>query len=461
MLRLIRLVTWAVGIGAALAPAHARAEFPKFAGYVGVTGGINGATRRWDIGTGQNGYPGKDVSGLAGIRLGMHLHQQLAIEGQLAYIPLQGAGETNSLLSWDFSLLVHLLRYDWTPTLNAGLGGYSLVSGKLGSDTDLRGHMGVGVRGLVLPWLAVRSDLRVVFSDGFDTPGALNLEWTLGVDFYPWRKTAEAPPPPPPADRDKDGIADAEDVCPDEPGPKATSGLPGQGRRRHPGQGRRVPGPGRPQGDQGLPGPGRGRRPRTRRTAARTGPARRSSRAARTRDGDGLADIDDRCPNQAGPQEPQGLPGQGRRHVPDIDDKCPDVAGLAEAPGLPAGGGEEVHRQHQGHHLRHRQRQDPGALEQGARPGRRGAQGVPDHPPAHRGSHRQRRQARAKNQKLSQARADSVKAYLEKKGIDADRLEAVGYGDTKPMTSNKSKAGRAQNRRIEFTALSPAAPASK
>ncbi|MBI9070027.1 MAG: OmpA family protein [Melioribacteraceae bacterium] len=55
-----------------------------------------------------------------------------------------------------------------------------------------------------------------------------------------------------------------------------------------------------------------------------------------------------------------------------------------------------------------------------------------------------------KNLELSTKRALSVKEYLTSKGINADRMKAVGYGETNPMVSNKTSNGRAQNRRIEF-----------
>lgn len=58
-----------------------------------------------------------------------------------------------------------------------------------------------------------------------------------------------------------------------------------------------------------------------------------------------------------------------------------------------------------------------------------------------------------RNQQLSQARAEAVRAYIVSHGIDGSRVEAIGYGDTRPVASNDTEEGRAQNRRIEATEL--------
>jgi OOP family OmpA-OmpF porin len=56
----------------------------------------------------------------------------------------------------------------------------------------------------------------------------------------------------------------------------------------------------------------------------------------------------------------------------------------------------------------------------------------------------------AANLQLSQARAEAVLAYLAGRGIEASRLTAVGYGETRPIESNRTSQGRAINRRIEL-----------
>ena len=55
------------------------------------------------------------------------------------------------------------------------------------------------------------------------------------------------------------------------------------------------------------------------------------------------------------------------------------------------------------------------------------------------------------NKVLSLARAEKIKAYLVSQGVDASRLNTAGFGDEKPVSDNNSDAGKAKNRRIEFS----------
>lgn len=54
------------------------------------------------------------------------------------------------------------------------------------------------------------------------------------------------------------------------------------------------------------------------------------------------------------------------------------------------------------------------------------------------------------NQRLSQARAEAVRSYLVQRGMTADRIQAVGRGETMPVASNDTPEGRANNRRVEI-----------
>ena len=56
----------------------------------------------------------------------------------------------------------------------------------------------------------------------------------------------------------------------------------------------------------------------------------------------------------------------------------------------------------------------------------------------------------AYNEKLAMRRAGAVKAYLQAKGIEANRIYTEGKGEKQPVESNKSAAGRAKNRRVEI-----------
>jgi len=77
------------------------------------------------------------------------------------------------------------------------------------------------------------------------------------------------------------------------------------------------------------------------------------------------------------------------------------------------------------------------------------------------GSHTDDQASDAYNNSLSQKRADGVLKYLVEKGIQAERIQAHGYGETKPTADNKTEEGRAANRRTEFKIIGKIAPKEK
>lgn len=74
------------------------------------------------------------------------------------------------------------------------------------------------------------------------------------------------------------------------------------------------------------------------------------------------------------------------------------------------------------------------------------------------GGHTDSQGVDATNLTLSQKRAEAVRDYLVKKGVPTGQLVPKGYGETKPIDTNATPAGRARNRRVEFNLLDAAAP---
>ena len=65
------------------------------------------------------------------------------------------------------------------------------------------------------------------------------------------------------------------------------------------------------------------------------------------------------------------------------------------------------------------------------------------------------------NRRLSQARAESVRAFLIENGVDADRISAVGKGEDEPIADNRTAEGRANNRRVEIIVAGAKASGSR
>ena len=174
------------------------------------------------------------------------------------------------------------------------------------------------------------------------------------------------------------------------------------------------------------------------------------------RDGDGVADDIDRCPELPGPKENFGCPWPDRDgdRVADKDDRCPDEPGTPENGGCPRKTAlivvrrDRIELKQQIHFQPNRAR----ILSDSFDVLREVAQALKDVPNAsvRIEGHTDNVGKRSENLSLSQERADSVKEFLVKEGVPAVQLKSVGYGQKRPIASNSTRAGRTLNRRVEF-----------
>jgi cysteine-rich repeat protein len=181
-------------------------------------------------------------------------------------------------------------------------------------------------------------------------------------------------------------------------------------------------------------------------------------------DGDGVVDASDRCPRAAGVVENRGCPDTDRDKDTVVDrlDNCPDQAGTVANHGcrekqlvtITEGKLEISQTVYFKTGRAVIDRRSYKLLNQVARV-------IVNHPDAgvvRIEGHTDDVGEDTANLVLSQERAESVRAYLVKKGVPAGRLEAKGFGETQPLVPNTGKKNRAVNRRVVFV-LVDAAPA--
>jgi outer membrane protein OmpA-like peptidoglycan-associated protein len=186
---------------------------------------------------------------------------------------------------------------------------------------------------------------------------------------------------------------------------------------------------------------------------------RTKEKPLRDRDGDGIPDRDDQCPREPGPA-PTGCPADvDDDDIPDEEDKCPTEPearnGFEDDDGCPdvvpaefadlAGILEGILFD-----------TDKDVIKKESKPILDRAVEVLKKYPGVRieiSGHTDSAGAYEHNVDLSQRRAESVKAYLTEAGVDASRIETRGAGPNEPITTNDTKDGRAQNRRIEVKIL--------
>jgi len=406
--------------------------------------------------------------GGAGGRLGIFLARNLEIEGDASYSSLPREGGIGGHLS---AVPIHArLLYNFpVGEHSAFLLGGGWTHNEYGKtykakDDGFGGLLGVrlGMGGLVSIRLDITADY--MSSPAVDTIFADVDNWNYGVQAGLSLLTGQGP-----KDADRDGITDEFDRCPNTPRGAVVNanGCPdtdGDGVFDDTDQCANTPA-----GDQvdargcSLPKDADGDgvtddRDRCPNTPAGDAVDANGCSLPKDADGDGVVDSADRCPNtpRGTAVDASGCPadsdGDG---VTDDKDRCP---------GTPAG----VQVDAVGCRILFEERQTTLILEgvnfetgkaeltQAARAILLTvAQSLVANPDirVEVGGHTDITGSRALNMRLSQARAESVRNFLIQNGVSADRMTAKGYGPDKPVASNNTRDGRAQNRRVELTRL--------
>ena len=416
-------------------------EPPEFRFDFGVFGGGHFFDSNHSLGRGPDSPEGisPKSSGVFGGRLGLHFNRWVGLEAEVDATPTKTRDGQTSMWVFGYrgSLIVNLTdSYQFQPFILAGYGGLtSLVSDTSVVPNSTWGflHAGLGFKVGFTPWTGLRVDGRImapwtalspVIPQGnrigysgpdFEILGSLFINFGEIDKVHIYSTVIRQPKN---GDRDGDGIPDNIDKCPDQPEDK--DGF---------------------QDEDGCPD--------------------------LDNDGDGIPDALDKCPNEPedkdGFQDEDGCPdpdndGDG---IPDTLDKCPNEPetfnNYQDADGCP----DEV----------------PAAVKKftgvieginfrtgsaDILPGSfvlldRAVKVLQDYPEVNLeiSGHTDSRGKADYNRDLSQRRADSVKTYFVQRGIASARLQAIGYGLTRPIADNKTQSGRATNRRTEFRLINP------
>ncbi|PZW41804.1 outer membrane protein OmpA-like peptidoglycan-associated protein [Mesonia algae] len=229
-------------------------------------------------------------------------------------------------------------------------------------------------------------------------------------------------------DSDGDGIQDSEDDCPNTPGMAEFNGCPDT------------------DGD-GIADP---------QDECPTVAGLKSLNGCPDADGDGIKDSEDECPNEAGPAANNGCPYQDRDNdgVLDKDDQCPDVAGTKANNGCPEVTVEVINELNEYSKTILFDLGKASIRKESYEALKSIAEIMEEYPSTvfHIEGHTDSQGSEKFNLKLSDERAGSVRTYLtEQANISSDRITSEGYGEARPIATNKTAAGRQQNRRVEVS----------
>ncbi|WP_242120648.1 OmpA family protein [Aestuariivivens sediminicola] len=321
------------------------------------------------------------------------------------------------------------------PFLGVG-GGYSWVD-EIGAGT-LNGTLGFNIWFSDNVGFTVQSAYKHAFEDYLQT----HFQHTAGLSI----KFGGT-------DTDGDGIYDKDDACPDVPGIEAFNGCPdsdGDGIEDSKDDCPNEAGPAELNGCPDSDGDGVADKDDNCPSVA----GLKALAGCPDADGDGVTDGDDACPNTPGPAANKGCPwpdGDGDG-VLDKDDKCPDVKGTVANNGCPEVT-EEIQKTLNEYAKTILFDLGKSTIKSASEAVLKDIIGILNEYPTAKFTvegHTDSTGSEKLNQSLSEARALSVKEYLVENGVDEFRLSALGFGESKPIDTNKTRAGRANNRRVEI-----------
>ena len=255
------------------------------------------------------------------------------------------------------------------------------------------------------------------------------------------------------SDTDGDGIQDKKDACPDVPGLEAFNGCPdtdGDGIQDSEDSCPDAAGLAEFKGCPDTDGDGvsdnNDRCPNVAGLSDMAG--------CPDTDGDGITDMRDGCPSEAGPRGNRGCPwpDSDGDSVADKDDKCPNEVGTVANDGCPETPSEDVQATLASYAKTINFDYGKTSIKEEAN---KTLQAIVEilvqYPNANFvvEGHTDSVGSTAFNQKLSEQRAAVIVDFLTSNGVDASRLSSVGFGETSPVSSNDTKEGMAQNRRVE------------
>ena len=346
--------------------------------------------------------------------------------------------------SINYSLRAMLNDGWFDPVVGIG-GGYTWIGDQSGPDLEnldaatLNGSLGINF------WMAENLAIFVEskYKHSFEPQMGQHFQHSAGIKFM-FGGT----------DTDGDGIYDKNDECPETPGLPEFNGCPdsdGDGIQDSmddcPNEAGLAEFNGCPDTDgDGVPDP-EDECPET--------PGLAELNGCPDADGDGIADNEDECPEEAGPKENNGCPYQDTDGdgVIDPEDECPEVAGTVANNGCPEPTAEVIKELNEYSKtvlfdfnkatIRSESEEALNSI----------VEIMEEYPNTvfHIGGHTDSVGGDDYNLKLSKERAASVRQFLVDGGIPAKRLTSEGYGESRPIATNNTAAGRQDNRRVEIS----------